>query len=450
MQATSIIFRSFITFRRIPSRIVLSTAAASLILSMGMYTLGQPLYMIALFALLPWMPVMLFESLWKVKHYSWIAIFAVVCVLQIGHVGEHIVQVGALSIANGTLACPPPVDNDLNAQRAVSAGLRPASSSSTGHSASFIVKSDPAGQALMDANGSPVTGPHACGVFGQLDLEIVHLVWEVAGWLLALLLLAQFPRNKWMWAAVVLASIHTVEHLFICYTFFFDPSFVYDGSRQVWGTLASGNIVTAFPLGKEPTILNFYDVAGRFGIAAKNGLIGALFPALNIYLPERPYLHFYYNTLVTAPMVVAFLLELRHSYNQYLAKAMPELGTETLVVATTRLQPRRFKPGETIIRQGERAEHFYIITQGEVTVYWRDARGQEYAVDTMHSGQFFGEIGLYTGEPRTATIRAAGPVEVMMLDCDTFMDLMRDSQGSRESMEQTIRDRLLMRLPARA
>jgi hypothetical protein len=441
MRHTTRLLRNFVAFKRIPGRIVASTAVASLILSLGMMTLGQPLYMIVLFALLPWVPVLLFESLWKIEHYSWIAIFAVIIVLQLGHVGEHLVQVGVLRFTDSTLVCPPPVDNAANAQRAIDAGLRSPDIAPTGASATWVIKPNPSGQALMDSRGMPVTAPSACGVFGQLDLEIVHLVWELAGWLLLLALMSQFPRNGWLWVSLVWASIHTVEHLFISYTFFLDPAQTYEGTRQIWGTLASGNIVTAYPLTKEPVMLTFYDVAGRFGIAAKNGLIGSFFPALNPYLPERPYLHLYYNLIVTAPMVIAFVQELRHSYDRYLAKALPQAEQEELAEATPALVTRYFKPGELIVRQGECADSFYVVVRGRVEVLRRDENGQEQVIDVMRSGQFFGEMGLLGDGHRQATVRAATAVEVMQMDRQTFDELMAKSEASRYSVQQTMQER---------
>ena len=432
----------FLKFKRIPAHIVLSTALVSVLLAAGLYTMGQPLYIIVLFALLPWMPVMLFESLWKIDHYHWIAIFAVITVLQLGHVAEHVVQTAVLSFSSTktTAACPPPVDNAVTAQRAIDAGLRDSASAPTGLSSSVLIVPDAQGQPTLNALGSLVSGPPACGVFGQLDLEIVHLVWELMGWSLTLLLLTQFPRNRWLWVSLILATVHTFEHLFISYTFFFDTNAVYAGARQLWGTVADGSIVTAVPLGKEPVMLTFYDVAGKFGLGAKDGLLGVFFPALNPYLPTRPYLHFYYNLLVTGAGVIAFALELRHVYDRYLARALPRLSRAELAAASAHLERETYKPGDTIVRQGDPAESFYIISRGMVKVVRKNTNGQEYPLATMQAGQYFGEVGLLRDGRRHATVRALTAVEVLRMDRDTFSQLMQSS--GRDTLEQTARERL--------
>jgi hypothetical protein len=93
--------------KRVPLQIIAITALASFVLLMGGVLQGQPLYVIAFFTLLPWLPVYFFESIWKIEHYSWIAIFGIIVVLQLGHLGEHVAQVTQLGWLDGTLACPP-------------------------------------------------------------------------------------------------------------------------------------------------------------------------------------------------------------------------------------------------------------------------------------------------------------------------------------------------------
>jgi hypothetical protein len=435
MTASAPMLRSLIAFRRIPMRVVLGTAAASALLGLGMIYLGQPLYLIALYVLLPWAPVMLFEGLWKIKHYHWMAIFGVVVLLQIGHVIEHIVQVGVLTFTDSTLVCPPPIDSAANALRAVDAGLRTRGEGPTGMSASVIIKPGPEGEALRNPAGVAISGPPACGIFGQLDLEIVHLVWELAGWIFLLMLLPQFPRNRWLWFSIGWATFHTFEHMFISYTFFLDPSYVYEGARQLWGTVADGNIVTAVPLGKEPAMLNFYDVAGKFGLMAKNGLFGAFFPALNPYLPERPYLHLYYNLLVTVPMFIAFLQEARNLHDGYLRKALPATTTQAMAAVTPALEYSRYQPGEIIVTEGELAQDYYIITSGEASVIQGTQPDPQRRLKAV---EFFGEINLPCDGRWAVTVQALTSVEVIRMDHNTFNELVSRSALTHETVAELL------------
>ncbi|MBZ0297992.1 MAG: cyclic nucleotide-binding domain-containing protein [Anaerolineae bacterium] len=432
--------RNFASFRRVPTRIVIGTAIASVLLMIGMHIMGQPLYMVALFGLLPWFPVLMFESLWKVEHYTWIAIFAVFTVLQVGHLGEHIMQVSQLVLTTGTLACPPPVDSTENASRAMAAGLRSPQSAATYYSSSLVIKPDADGNELMSPRGDMVTGPAACGVFGQLDIEIVHLVWEVAGWLVTLVILLHYPRNKWLWFAAFWLILHTVEHLFISYTFFLDHETAFRGMTQVWGTLADGNIVTAFPLGREVSLVRFYNVAGINGIFARGGLLGTFLPGLNPYLPARPFLHFYYNTLVTVPTVIGFVMVMRETYDKYLAMALPRLSKRQLIETTPLLVPQKFRAGKVIVEQGAVADAFFVISKGEVDVFEGTGETQR-KLNRLGAGDFFGEMAYMEGGRRTATVCAATDVEVMRMDYNTFAHLLQQSEMSRQDIEAMVAQR---------
>lgn len=431
-------FVQLLTFRRIPPHVLIGTLVASIILSVGMLAMGQPLYLIALYGLLPWAPVFLFESLWKVRHYHWIAIFAVVSVLQIGHVTEHVVQVGTLMFTQGDVLCPPPVDTPESAARAVEAGLRDSSQVAAWLSASVMVRPDASGNPLMNASGGLVSGPPACGIFGQLDLEIVHLVWEAAGWLLILLLLSHFPYNRWLWLTLAGATIHTFEHLFIGFTFFFDQPFSYEGTRQLWGTLLDGNIVTAYPLGTEPATLTFYDVAGRFGLLAKNGLVGSLIPELNAHLPTRPFLHLYYNGIVTGLGLIAFAMEVRRLYDRYARWALPALRTQEMVAITPSIEYRRYKAGQYIIDQGQPTDHLYVVTRGKVLA--TDGINKR-VLTAVHDGAPDSDL-VFDGRQK-ASVRAITDVEVMRLTRQAFDDLGRRYPNTREAAEQALRARLI-------
>ena len=70
-------FRSlfrFFSFEAINIRIVLITAAISYMLQLNAIISGEPLYMIAFVTLLPWIPLVMFEGVWKVKNYAAVVI----------------------------------------------------------------------------------------------------------------------------------------------------------------------------------------------------------------------------------------------------------------------------------------------------------------------------------------------------------------------------------------
>jgi small-conductance mechanosensitive channel/CRP-like cAMP-binding protein len=80
---------------------------------------------------------------------------------------------------------------------------------------------------------------------------------------------------------------------------------------------------------------------------------------------------------------------------------------------------RRFGRGERIIEQGAPGQTFYVVAAGTVSIL--TARGIE--VTRLGRGQYFGEMSLLTGEPRSATVIAAEDAVLFELDRPTFAQL---------------------------
>lgn len=81
--------------------------------------------------------------------------------------------------------------------------------------------------------------------------------------------------------------------------------------------------------------------------------------------------------------------------------------------------PRRFGHGERIIEQGAPGQTFYVVASGTVSIL--TGRGVE--VTRLGRGQYFGEMSLLTGEPRSATVVAAEDAALFELDRPTFAQL---------------------------
>jgi cytochrome P450/CRP-like cAMP-binding protein len=114
-----------------------------------------------------------------------------------------------------------------------------------------------------------------------------------------------------------------------------------------------------------------------------------------------------------------------------LAVTLPTLDHKHIARLLPRLEMLSFAPGETIIRQGDPADRFYVILGGQVDVLARQPQGQEIHLATLAKGDYFGEIGLLQGKPRNATVRVSGsPAEVMALDRDAFASLIDESQST--------------------
>jgi MFS family permease len=113
---------------------------------------------------------------------------------------------------------------------------------------------------------------------------------------------------------------------------------------------------------------------------------------------------------------------------------LPEPTLERLAAD---LDDVRAAAGETIFRQGDAGDHFYVIDEGLVDVVLDEKPPIE-----LGPGQFFGEIALLRDVPRTATIRARTDVRLYALSRDAFIPAVTGFAASRDAADKVISMRL--------
>ena len=91
----------------------------------------------------------------------------------------------------------------------------------------------------------------------------------------------------------------------------------------------------------------------------------------------------------------------------------------------SRLVHAPFAPGDTMTRQGAVAHWLYLIVRGEARVFVATA-GAPVEVGRLGEGTVFGEMGLLTGEPRSATVVALTAVDCFRLDKAGFAEVLRE------------------------
>ncbi len=107
-----------------------------------------------------------------------------------------------------------------------------------------------------------------------------------------------------------------------------------------------------------------------------------------------------------------------------------------------RLSATPFSAGEPLMRQGAVADWLYILYKGsaEVRVHSGD-NGSFKTVKTLGPGDFIGEMGLFTGEPRSATVVAAGDVGCYRLDREGFRGVLASRPEIAESIASLLAKR---------
>src|SRR5450755_2632199 len=99
--------------------------------------------------------------------------------------------------------------------------------------------------------------------------------------------------------------------------------------------------------------------------------------------------------------------------------------------------------GESIVRQGDPADAFYVLLSGRARVIKTTARGEEIVLNTLRPGSEFGEAALLSPAPRTATVRCSSIVEALRLGRDDFATLINEFPELRGHLEVTQRYRSL-------
>jgi MFS family permease len=106
------------------------------------------------------------------------------------------------------------------------------------------------------------------------------------------------------------------------------------------------------------------------------------------------------------------------------------LPAPRLDAAARALQPLHVAAGEVVIRQGDEADRFYLISDGRFEVTQDGVPGQRAErLRELGPGEVFGEIGLLRGSPRTATVTALTDGRLMWLDEATFSELVSAGPG---------------------
>lgn len=90
--------------------------------------------------------------------------------------------------------------------------------------------------------------------------------------------------------------------------------------------------------------------------------------------------------------------------------------------------------GSVIINEGDPGSSMYLIASGEVKVYTRGTAGTVYLA-RLGEGDFFGEVSVLTGKPRTATITASQRTELLRLDKEKLDGVLSRYRGIRKVLD---------------
>lgn len=113
-----------------------------------------------------------------------------------------------------------------------------------------------------------------------------------------------------------------------------------------------------------------------------------------------------------------------------------QLEEDELEALVAKMTLHQYEEGDIIITEGEQGSALYVIVSGSVKVFTRSQAGENIHLAVLESGEFFGEISVLTGRPRTATITAAEKAELLRLDKPDFDELSAEKPNIRSVVEE--------------
>ncbi|MBK7861594.1 MAG: DUF1003 domain-containing protein [Archangiaceae bacterium] len=92
------------------------------------------------------------------------------------------------------------------------------------------------------------------------------------------------------------------------------------------------------------------------------------------------------------------------------------LNDEERQLLAAQLEEESFAAGSLLFRKGEPGNAIYIVASGEVEIFVEDTTGGRIVFETAKTGDFFGELSLLDGDPRSASAKAVSDAKTLKVD----------------------------------
>ncbi len=122
-----------------------------------------------------------------------------------------------------------------------------------------------------------------------------------------------------------------------------------------------------------------------------------------------------------------------------LFKSLPR---EDLVNLLELFRTQRVKAGEVLFRKGSEGTTLYIIEDGAVKIVLPSRLGDEMIITIFAQGDFFGEIALLDGQPRSADAVAVDPSRLLLLNRSDFLNFLKTNERAIEAIFSSLSARL--------
>jgi CRP-like cAMP-binding protein len=124
---------------------------------------------------------------------------------------------------------------------------------------------------------------------------------------------------------------------------------------------------------------------------------------------------------------------------------LSELGPESLAAVLRSLTVLRLTDGQLVVRQGDAGDTLFLVADGELRVFVNTPAGDK-DVARLFENTLFGEMALITGQPRTASVAAAGDADVIGVSKAALALVVAKLPTIRAALDQFSRERLIKNL----
>lgn len=119
------------------------------------------------------------------------------------------------------------------------------------------------------------------------------------------------------------------------------------------------------------------------------------------------------------------------------------LPADELKLLLTALERVYIKSGDILFREGEPAEHLYIVAQGQLEINMASGTDDELVLNVINEGEYIGEMGIIMpGGRRTAGARARGDVMLLSMSRSQFQELLQRHPELANAMVSVLSQRL--------
>ncbi len=221
-----------------------------------------------------------------------------------------------------------------------------------------------------------------------------------------------------------------------------------DPGNSIYIISRGGVAISRSPSGKEKAVLNelhegdFFGEFGFFSNARRQATVETLTETEVLEITQGD----------MAKIIQEFPSVSRVLFKFYKERVLDNLLASSALFQTFTSQERHkiletvsleeFPAGAVVIEEGTPGNCLYILKSGEVEVFAAGTQKEKVTLATLKEGDYFGEISLITGRPRTASVKTLRPCELVRLGKEDFDRIVALHPDTLKVLEDSLQARL--------